>query len=131
MPRYFTVEEATALLPRLRPLVREVQELRRQADAAQSELDSLTPPAGGNGHARDPRALRLKAREANQLTRRLQRATQAVQDLGGELKDIEMGLVDFLALRNGREVYLCWNVDEIAVAFWHGLETGFRGRQPL
>lgn len=131
MPRYFTVEEANVLLPRLRPLLREAQDLKRRADAAQSELDALLPPAGGNGHARDPRALRLRARDVGQLTRRLQRTTQAVQALGCEVKDLEMGLVDFPALRDGREVCLCWNVDEVAVAFWHDREAGYQGRRPL
>jgi hypothetical protein len=42
-----------------------------------------------------------------------------------------MGIVDFPSLRDGREVYLCWRVDEPTVAYWHDLDAGFRGRQPL
>lgn len=131
MPRYFTVEEANALIPRIRPLLREAQDIKRRADAAQKELDALLPPASGNGHARDTRGLRLKSREVEQLGKRLERTLQSVRTLGCEVKDPDMGLVDFLAMRNGREVYLCWNVDEIAVAWWHDLESGYRGRQPL
>lgn len=131
MPRYFTVEEANALLPRMRPLLREAQDFKRRADAAQKELDTLTPPAASNGHVRDARALRLKTREVGQLTRRLERVLQSLRGLDCEVKDVEMGLVDFLALRNGREVYLCWTADEVAVAWWHDVEAGYRGRQSL
>ena len=51
--------------------------------------------------------------------------------MGIELKDINTGLVDFLAERDGRDVYLCWRYDEPTVAFWHDLEAGVAGRQPL
>lgn len=131
MARYFTVEEANALVPRLRPLLQEARDLKGQADAAQRELDELMPPAATNGHAQDPQALRLKGQDVSRLAHQIQRLTQAVEDLGCKVKDLEMGLVDFPSLRNGREVYLCWSVDDLAVAFWHDLQGGYRGRQPL
>jgi hypothetical protein len=54
-----------------------------------------------------------------------------IHDLGVELKDPAMGLIDFLALRDGREVYLCWRLGETAIDYWHETDTGFAGRQPL
>jgi hypothetical protein len=131
MPRYFTIEEANALLDKLRPLVAQLQELKRQTETAQKELEDLTPPAGSNGHSRDPHAIRVKSREVDQLTRRSERVLRAVHQLDCEVKDVEKGLVDFLSMREGREVYLCWRVSEPEVAWWHDLETGFTGRQPL
>ena len=47
------------------------------------------------------------------------------------LRDIDRGLVDFPALRDGREVYLCWELGENEVAYWHDLEGGYGGREPL
>ena len=47
------------------------------------------------------------------------------------VKDLDRGLVDFPALRDGEEVLLCWQVGEGEVAYWHGLEEGFAGRKPL
>jgi hypothetical protein len=51
--------------------------------------------------------------------------------MGVELKDIEEGLVDFRSMRDGRIVYLCWRQGEDTIAFWHELDAGFAGRQPL
>ena len=131
MPRFFTVEEANTLLPQLRPLLSDLQELRRQRETVQEELDSLTPPESSNGHARDPRAIRVKSREVAQLDRRFERALRAVRSLGCEIKDVERGLIDFPALREGREIYLCWIPGEPEVGWWHDVEAGFQGRQRL
>jgi len=51
--------------------------------------------------------------------------------MGIELKDPELGLVDFRSIREGREVYLCWQLGEEHLSFWHEIDTGFAGRQPL
>jgi hypothetical protein len=54
-----------------------------------------------------------------------------LRQIGCELKGVEQGLIDFPALREGRVVYLCWQYDEPEVAFWHEVDAGFAGRQPL
>jgi hypothetical protein len=54
-----------------------------------------------------------------------------VQGMGVELKDMEIGLVDFRTIREGREVYLCWKLGEESVSYWHELDTGYAGRKPL
>ena len=63
---------------------------------------------------------------------------QAIQELINELsnfdcelKDPDIGLIDFLSLRDGREIYLCWYLGEERINYWHYLDTGFKGRQPL
>ena len=67
------------------------------------------------------------AEDFEQVRRRVKQITA----LGVEIKDINTGLVDFRARRDGREVYLCWRYDEPEVAHWHDLDAGFAGRQPL
>jgi hypothetical protein len=54
-----------------------------------------------------------------------------IQDTGAQIKDINTGLLDFSALKNGREVYLCWQHGEDDIQYWHEIEAGFAGRQPI
>jgi hypothetical protein len=61
----------------------------------------------------------------------LQRALGELQAMEIVLRDLERGLVDFPAMRDGREVYLCWEEGESEVAFWHDAESGYGGREPL
>ena len=54
-----------------------------------------------------------------------------IQDTGALIKDINIGLLDFPALRDGREVYLCWQYGEGDIAYWHEIDAGYEGRQPI
>lgn len=130
MPHYFTLEEAEALLPRLRGVLQEIQQERQKLREVEDELDALQVQALGNGHHSRARIVELQ----ETMERHIERFTMLlgqVQALGCELKDPDMGLVDFLSLRAGREVYLCWRLGEEHIAFWHDLSAGFAGRQPL
>ncbi|MCX2727917.1 DUF2203 domain-containing protein [Thermomicrobium sp. 4228-Ro] len=126
--RYFTVAEARALVPRLRGILVALQTEKRELDRELNELRRIAPLAFLNGSAQ-----KLQAHEERiaALVRSIREKVRAVHELGVEVKDLDMGLVDFPSLRDGREVYLCWKVDEPTVAFWHELDAGFRGRQPL
>ncbi len=61
----------------------------------------------------------------------LRQLAAELDSFGCELKDPDIGLIDFLSMRNGREIYLCWMLGEERINFWHYLHTGFAGRQPL
>jgi hypothetical protein len=122
--RYFTIDEANAALAGLRPIVAAMLEARQRIVAAQPELWPVLEKAAGNGGS--PKATAVLAD-----FEMLQRSVKAVEALGIELKDINTGLVDFLSERDGRDIYLCWRYDEPTVGFWHDLEAGFSGRQPL
>lgn len=123
-PRLFTVDEANALLPTLRPLLTDVLQARQNIVAAQPELWPVLEKAVNNGGSKKAGAV-LADFEV------IQRNVKAIQELGIEIKDINIGLVDFPAERDGREVYLCWRFDEPRVTHWHDLDSGFAGRQPL
>jgi hypothetical protein len=122
--RYFTVEEANALLPRLEPLVGELLKRRARVVAQRKQLgetfDNLRVNVGGPV----PSQMTQDFKIIEQLVHR-------VQSYGCILKDMNSGLLDFLARREGREVYLCWRYGEPRVAFYHELHTGFNGRQPV
>ncbi len=125
MPRYFTIAEANALLPVLRPQVERLMRAWRRLSAVHEQVVALLERKPRDDLGGPPLSL-----AAAELVR-LQNAMVAIQALGVELKDPATGLLDFLALRDGVEVYLCWRYDEPRVRFWHPTETGFAGRQPL
>lgn len=97
----------------------ELSELRRQFRA-------LTPAMRGNGQAEEAAELDQKIRER---VASLRRKVEEVSDLGVLIKDIDEGIVDFPALREGRAVLLCWKVDEPELRYWHEMEAGFAGRR--
>jgi hypothetical protein len=130
MPRLFTVDEANALLPRLREILREMQSAKAVVDALRGELTEHAQVASGNGHAAEPE-IEEKTRTAQRQVERLNALLRELRELGCELKGLDEGLVDFPSEREGRVVYLCWRLGEDRVQFWHEREAGFAGRQPL
>lgn len=127
---YFTRAEAEALLPQLTTLLQEAQSLRAQLAEREAEYAALRKRLLSNGHNPHPEQESLPA-QITELTERLMDRARAISAFGVLIKDIEMGLVDFPALREGREVYLCWRLGEEHVAWWHEVYTGFTNRQPL
>ena len=130
-PRLFTLSEAEALLPELIPMLEEIRDAQRELGEAQAEIERLTAPIGGNGHG-------VKADRIAQARQRVQRNSTTLRQRGleldargVELKDPATGLIDFRSRRQGRVVYLCWRLGEPRIEWWHELETGFAGRQPL
>jgi hypothetical protein len=130
MPRYFTIEEATGLLPRLTEILLAMQARKRELDRLRQELAEAAAQAAGNGHLQE-RDLAQKRDAVEQAASTLSDMARQIADLGCELKGIDQGLIDFRAMREGREVYLCWRLGEGRIAFWHEVEAGFAGRQPL
>ncbi|MGB8343274.1 MAG: DUF2203 domain-containing protein [Ktedonobacteraceae bacterium] len=130
MPHYFTREEAEALLPPIVVVLRKIQQGRLVLQQAQEALDELRRQAAGNGHHLHERIMRMQ-RELAQHAQTLRALVEELSSFGCELKDPDTGLIDFLSLRNGREIYLCWRLGEDRINYWHYLHTGFAGRQPL
>ena len=121
--RHFTVEEATALLPRLDAMLRRLREERdRLTDAEAHELLSTAAPGNGGGQP---------GREVGEAFLAVRELLGEIQGLGIVVRDVDRGLIDFPAILEGREVYLCWELDEDGIGFWHDLESGYGGRQPL
>jgi hypothetical protein len=119
----FTVDEANALLPRLRPLLERLQEAQRSL-ADHEMLQRLRTAAAGNGGGAAARAVMETGDEFGRIT-------AEIEQLGVVVRDAAAGLVDFPAERDGHPVYLCWRLDEDDVSHWHDRESGFMGRQPL
>ncbi|HLG64784.1 MAG TPA: DUF2203 domain-containing protein [Ktedonosporobacter sp.] len=130
MAHYFTREEAEALLPSITVVLRTIQENRQEIRALEAQLEELQQRAMGNGHHLYERILKLQ-KEIIAQVQTLRTALAELQAFGCELKDPDTGLIDFLSLRDGEEVYLCWRLGEERISYWHYLDTGFAGRQPL
>lgn len=122
--RYFTIEEANALLPTLKPLMAELLERRaRSAQKGQWVADALHQPHVDVGGP-------ILSELAGEFVI-IERLLHKIRDTGCVVKSLEGGLVDFLAKIDGRDVYLCWRYGEESVTHYHELHTGFRGRQSL
>ena len=129
--KYFTVEEANALLPSIRADLEALRRLKREIDGNFIALQLMKLGKSGNAAppGKDP-FFEMECRiEFLQLEARAHMSNIARQ--GAELKDIEIGLVDFPALIGGREMLLCWRLGEEKIGFYHGRDEGFMGRKPL
>jgi len=129
--RHFTPEEANELLPRVRPIAESLVEHRRAFTVAAARRARLTAHISGNGGDFDPQEPRELEAELEREAEGVARAVAELQALGVQVKDLDTGLVDFPALRDGEEVLLCWRVGEAEVAWWHGADEGFAGRKRL
>jgi hypothetical protein len=124
MAKYFTVAEANQVVGIIRPLMQQLMELRQSIQARQPEAWLALEKAGGNGGNKASSKIALEFEKMESLV-------QAIQGTGAVVKDLNGGLVDFLTIREGREVYLCWQYGEDEIQFWHDIDTGFSSRQPL
>ena len=122
--RYFTEGEANALL---RELLRDIEDLmatRNRIVEIRPELEFGLQKALGNGGSQ-------ATGELLSLMRRVERSVERIQGTGVLVKDLDRGLLDFPAERDGRIIFLCWQYGEPTVAYWHDIDAGFAGRQPL
>ena len=124
MPHYFSLAEANEALNIIRPIMDEVQEIRLKIVEKQPEAWPAIEKSAGNG---GNKALSNLVQDFE----RLDALIHQILDTGAQVKDINTGLLDFSALRNGREVYLCWKYGEDDIAFWHEVDAGYAGRQPI
>lgn len=124
MPRYFTLAEANEALKIIRPLMDDVMLIRQRILANQPEIWSVVEKSAGNGGNPTLSKMVIEFEKFDVLIHK-------IQDAGAQIKDINIGLLDFSALKDGREVYLCWQHGEGDIAFWHEIEDGYAGRQPI
>lgn len=121
--RHYTRDQANALLPMLTQLLSQLREAKADlTDEQAHELLSEAAPSNGGGEAG------LQVGVAFLEVRRLLETLEQAEIV---IRDIDRGLLDFPAIVDGREVFLCWELGEDEVAYWHELSSGYRGRRPL
>ena len=119
--KLYTVAEANALLPYLAPTL---VELREKFELAETARESVAHAAAGNGWSEKRERWSVTMARVAELMERL-------QEWGLELRDMATGLVDFPAVVDGKEAYLCWRLGEPEVAYYHSRTEGFGGRRRL
>jgi hypothetical protein len=129
--RVFTPDEANAALVALRPIAERMVAQRRALAAAQRRQAELVTRIAGNGGDLSPGEVREAAEEVALAADAIAECVRKISDAGAEVKDLDVGLLDFPALRGDEVVLLCWQVGEAEIAYWHGIEEGFAGRKPL
>jgi hypothetical protein len=121
--RHYSLEEASELPPRVVELIEKMRAARdRLGDKEAREALSEAGPTNGGG---DP------GRTVSEGFLELRESMLRLRELEVVLRDLDRGLLDFPALRDGREVYLCWQEGEDAIGYWHEPDAGFAGRRPL
>lgn len=120
----FTLAEANAYIPQLEELLAELQTAREKMVELAPALESAMAHANGNGGSKTAGEYLLQLQRFNA-------AHELIREIGCEIKDLDNGLIDFPAMREGRIIYLCWKRGERRIDYWHELDTGFAGRQKL
>lgn len=122
--RIFTLAEAQALLPTLRTLLSDVSEAWNHVRQLNPEVQKARDASAFDGFSK-------AGVEYVEAVSHLIFLIHQIKDMGVVLKDADKGLCDFPYMRQGRVVYLCWQLGEENIGFWHDIETGFAGREPL
>ena len=130
--RLFTPDEVEALIPRLTDLVERLREAHEAVVAVRERLqaEQRRLALAGGGVLYQAR-WRADQAELETATTRAQTLVDELHEMGGVAKDLQLGLVDFPHLKDGRIVNLCWKYGETHVRWWHGLDEGFAARKPL
>jgi hypothetical protein len=132
MPRYFTVDQANALLPRVERHLRDAlfaREEYQKAEEAFVEIQRGILMAGGSVVDREKVTKIVAKKGASAVI--LQREMELMDALGVQVKDLEIGLIDFPTRFRGQEVLLCWQFGEEKITYWHGINEGFQGRKEI
>ncbi|RIK29527.1 MAG: hypothetical protein DCC56_12535 [Anaerolineae bacterium] len=124
MPKFFTLAEANEALKVIRPIMDEVMLIRERILDNQPEIWAVVEKSAGNGGNPVLSKMVVEFEKFDALLHQ-------ILDTGVQIKNINIGLLDFSAMKAGREVYLCWQHGEGDIAFWHEVDAGYAGRQPI
>ena len=122
--KHFTVEEANDLLPYVASVFEKIQSISEELTERKQDLEKLHRSAPGNGGGD-------KSVDVVIRSEAIGRYLADLEEKGILVKDIDTGLIDFPHMRENREVFLCWKLGEKTIEFWHEINAGFKGRQPL
>ncbi len=125
--RSYTIEEANALIPQVRAVLLQLAVEQRRLDASHAEMHRQLDANGDPGSAA---AAGRQEAEVSDIREGMRTLLVHLGEMGVELRDVEMGLVDFPGEREGAAVWLCWRLADPRVAFWHGTDEGYASRKP-
>jgi hypothetical protein len=132
VPRFFTLLEAEGFLPEVERLLRSSIQAKQDYESGDAELSQVAQRITLMGGVLVRREEIVASRTRKDSSARvLKAAMERIEEIGCQVKDLETGLIDFPTLYRDQEVYLCWKLGESSISFWHHIEDGFRGRQPI
>ena len=132
MPRFFTLQQAEKVLPDVASAIREAIFRKEEYQRLESEWQNFSQRVAVMGGVRIDRGWMMQQKNGREeAALALKQAIDKVHEYGCLVKDLDIGLIDFPTLFQGEEVYLCWKLGEAGIAFWHGVQEGFRGRKPI
>jgi hypothetical protein len=129
--RTFTPDEANELLAELRPRVELLVEHKQRLDAAEDARRGLQARIAGNGGDITPSDVREAAANVEREAKAIGAIVEEIQRHGVQIKDLDLGLLDFPWQRGSEIVLLCWRLGEDEIGYWHGMDEGYAGRKPL
>jgi len=130
--RYFTLAQAERALPAIERFLRDALFHKAEYQRVHATLDETVQRIRMSGGARvDPGAMQTLRNNVESSVKALQRALDEIEEAGALVKDLDIGLLDFMTRYKDRDVCLCWKLGEDGIHFWHGEEEGFRGRKPI
>ena len=128
----FTVEQAQALLPVLKSLLKGAMDGKKLIEQIEKELQDLRHRILlSGGLSVDVPALAARRMQREKTMQEIKDALAEVHAIGVQVKDLDIGLLDFPCVVDDEIVLLCWKLDEDKIEYWHGLEEGFKGRKPI
>ena len=128
----FTLDEAQSLLPVLESLLKSAIEGKKLAETIDAEFQEIAHRVFLNGGTFLKIVPLAKRRaERDKAVQTVKDAITEIASIGVQVKDLDMGLLDFPCVADGQVILLCWKLGEKAITYWHGLEEGFAGRKPI
>src|SRR4029077_6299609 len=130
--RTFNLDEAHALLPVLESLLRSAISGKKLMEEVEAEMQALTHRIFLNGGTHvDVVAVARRKAERTKAEQRAKDALAEIDSIGVQVKDLDIGLLDFPCQVEGRVVLLCWRMGDASITHWHSTEEGFAGRKPI
>jgi hypothetical protein len=128
----FTYEQATTLLPVLRTLIKRAMDGKQLIESVENELQDLRHRILlSGGLSVDIPAVAHRRAERDKALQEIKDALAEIESIGVQVKDLDIGLLDFPCVVEEEIILLCWKYGEEKIEFWHGVEEGFRGRKPV
>ncbi|MBI2208185.1 DUF2203 domain-containing protein [Candidatus Woesearchaeota archaeon] len=124
--KYFTIEEAEGMLPKVERILRRTIRLNKVLDL----LSSIEIEVYDDDYDNLRRITKLN-KHFHKLSYEFYANIEEIEDIGCIIKDLEIGIIDFYSKFEGREIFLCWKLGEKKIKFWHEVDSGYEGRRPI
>ncbi len=124
--KYFTIDEAEALLPKIEKILRKVTSLNRALDI----LSTIEIEVYDDDYENLAKVTKIN-KQFHKLSYQFFSGIERLEEMGCIVKDYEAGIIDFYSRFGGREIFLCWKLGEKSINFWHEADAGYMGRKPI